>query len=68
MTTYWKTMDLYINSLFSFFNKGMEISFENFYVDQGAERGNVLLSSRSQISEIAADGACGFNPYPTRFI
>ena len=37
MTIYWKTMDLYINSLYSFFNKRREISFENLYVDQGAK-------------------------------
>ena len=44
----------------------MEISFKNLYVDQGVERGNFLLSSRSQISENDADRVCGFNPYPRR--
>ena len=39
---------------------------KNFYVDQGVERGNFLLSSRSQIRENDADGVCGFNPYPRR--
>ena len=37
---------------------------KNLYVDQEVERGNFLLSSRSQISENDADGVCGFNPYP----
>ena len=37
---------------------------KNLYVDQGVERGNFLLSSRSQISENDADGV--YNPYPRR--